>query len=614
MNPAVDTVELPFRTRDGRQIAILRIAAPSSRGQRPTLLVLKDADARAWHEEVIQLLEGVSYDYELETTSGGSRLRPGVAKRSGLSTDVLERGRIEPGAYTGVLTLVLEDTSGRSLATASVEVRSTKLTYRQEYRRMLDDIADVAMDLLVDVSAPTGAWLKPLTSASPPSLVQRFFFIRHVVLGDEFRGAITRIVARPHELAHRETTRQSVRRHLRPSGRLAAQLASGQPRMPVPASHTLHGRLSSFPNQVSVATVSLTVDTPENRFVKFVLESFADLLGDISAALNRAPDNTYRHVITECNEIRDELVRMAGQSPFDAVDQPLRTLPLGSPVLQRRSGYREILRTWINFNLSTTLAWEGGDDLFVAGKRDVATLYEYWAFFQLLEVVTSVFTLEGGAARVLLEPIDLGLSLRLKAGRKLAFYGRWDGPAGALQMRFSYNRTFSRRSNPPGDTERSYPNGGSWTRPMRPDYTVSLWPNEMTEAAAEASNAILHMHFDAKYRIDRLAELFDEPVSDEADGIGAHMADERVTSETSSSGGAKRDDFLKMHAYRDAIRHSASAFILYPGAEDRKWREFEEIIPGLGAISLVPGNPRGRESIKTLLQAGIEVSLGHPPI
>jgi predicted component of viral defense system (DUF524 family) len=148
---------------------------------------------------------------------------------------------------------------------------------------------------------------------------------------------------------------------------------------------------------------------------------------------------------------------------------------------------------------------------------------------------------------------------------------------------------------------------------MRPDYTVSLWPNEMTEAAAEASNAILHMHFDAKYRIDRLAELFDEPVSDEADDIGAHMADEGVTSETSSSGGAKRDDFLKMHAYRDAIRHSASAFILYPGAEDRKWREFEEIIPGLGAISLVPGNPRGRESIKTLLQAGIEVSLA-PPI
>ena len=44
----------------------------------------------------------------------------------------------------------------------------------------------------------------------------------------------------------------------------------------------------------------------------------------------------------------------------------------------------------------------------------------------------------------------------------------------------------------------------------------------------------------------------------------------------------------QMHAYKDAIRRSGGAYILYPGATDETFRGFHEIIPGLGAFSVNP--------------------------
>ena len=43
-----------------------------------------------------------------------------------------------------------------------------------------------------------------------------------------------------------------------------------------------------------------------------------------------------------------------------------------------------------------------------------------------------------------------------------------------------------------------------------------------------------------------------------------------------------------MHAYRDAIRRSAGAYIIYPGTQRKYYRGYHEILPGLGAFPLRP--------------------------
>ena len=111
---------------------------------------------------------------------------------------------------------------------------------------------------------------------------------------------------------------------------------------------------------------------------------------------------------------------------------------------------------------------------------------------------------------------------------------------------------------------------------MRPDFTISMWPMYMTEEESEKANEIVHVHFDAKYRIEAIDQFF---------GGTVDLDQERVDQER---GTYRRQDLLKMHAYRDAIRRTDGAYILYPGDVNREWRMFTELLPGLGAISLRP--------------------------
>ena len=44
-----------------------------------------------------------------------------------------------------------------------------------------------------------------------------------------------------------------------------------------------------------------------------------------------------------------------------------------------------------------------------------------------------------------------------------------------------------------------------------------------------------------------------------------------------------------MHAYKDAIRRTGGAYILYPGTDNQNpLKGFHEIIPGLGAFAIRP--------------------------
>ncbi|WP_353717540.1 nuclease domain-containing protein [Dyadobacter sp. 676] len=63
-----------------------------------------------------------------------------------------------------------------------------------------------------------------------------------------------------------------------------------------------------------------------------------------------------------------------------------------------------------------------------------------------------------------------------------------------------------------------------------------------------------------------------------------------------------RDDLLKMHSYKDAIRRTAGAYVLYPGAGVYKRKGFHELIPGLGAFAIRPSRTdSGRDELKRFL-------------
>jgi hypothetical protein len=58
-----------------------------------------------------------------------------------------------------------------------------------------------------------------------------------------------------------------------------------------------------------------------------------------------------------------------------------------------------------------------------------------------------------------------------------------------------------------------------------------------------------------------------------------------------------------MHTYNDAVRRTAGSYILYPGEDtETKLSKFHEIVPGVGAFVLKPGNPECRDALKNFLR------------
>lgn len=582
---SVFEANLPLTTPDGRRVADVRICFAGAFSPDP-LVVISRAEAFKWHEQPVQILEDFSYDYEILLPFQGARLRPGAVRKGALSTDQYERGRIEPGANVGVLEIVLENASGRSVASGLLEVRSRKLEYREHYRRMLDALATRALDLMVHIATPANVWLRPSRDATPASIVRRFFFLKGLLRGGDFFGAMAAISSNPHEMLHRREGLQSITRGIRGSRSGFRSLASGQPRRPVPSTHRLYSCLKSLPSFVPHPQLMATRDTPENRFVKYVLKRFEEFLLEVQRRLSSANPTAYANVISECSELRDQVSNLAAGGVFRDVADDMVSIPAGSPVLQRRSGYREVLRAWTQFNLSSALSWQGMDDMFLAGQKNIATLYEYWVLFQFVDILRNRGVL-GSMEDVVFAKDSAGLQVKLKAGKEASLYGFWAAGSRRVGIRFSYNRLFARQPNPPGDPEISYPNPGAWTRNMRPDFTLSAWPVDLDEHSAERAGQMVHLHFDAKYRADKLEDLF-----------GDQEPEPGTTSMTSKVAAVRRDDLLKMHAYRDGIRKSECAFVIYPGTENVRWRVYTELLPGLGAIALVPGRAEGVEFLE----------------
>jgi hypothetical protein len=124
-----------------------------------------------------------------------------------------------------------------------------------------------------------------------------------------------------------------------------------------------------------------------------------------------------------------------------------------------------------------------------------------------------------------------------------------------------------------------------------------VWPAILKEKDAEKQDLIVHVHFDAKYKVTQ----FQIQTSTDKDLIEQEENNER-------KGIYKNADLLKMHAYKDAIRRSGGAYVLYPGTEKKEIRGFHEIIPGLGAFSV---NPTGQTNDISELSKFIDLVIDH---
>jgi len=558
-----------------------------------------EVEALQYGETAIQLRESERYEYEvLVEGKQDLRLRCSLsARRRSLGISGWpDAGLIETRSFCGTLLMELvegtADLDKAPVASALIDIRSLKLDYRTEYRGMVRRMSDEIAGLVIDSRASAKfSFASNYQERSDQGWLQlQLELLREIIDSGEFSAALQRILTYPHERLSTTIDSVAADRPIRWSSSAVRQLATGNPRRDLPLDHPLRIKagLTSVADRVQVPRRSSDADTAENRFVKHALGEFRAFLSHAMEVF--ASSHGWGASSALAKRLSLTIDDWLSRALFLQVGD-MRFAPLGSPVMQRKAGYREILRWWLRFRTAADLSWEGGEDLFRAGQRDVATLYEYWLFFELLSWFCNKCR---GGERPPIEDLIDGLadgspSLKLKKRVELGpFSGVVEGSHRGLNAKFSYNRRFGVTK------ERSA--GGSWTRALHPDYTLTFWPEGMAEKTAEQSELLVHIHFDAKYRVEDINGLF-----------GSELVDGE---EEAADGNYKRQDLLKMHAYRDAIKRSHGAYVLYPGRSNApvQFTGFHEMLPGLGAFGIAPdenGQAQGISSLEKFLEDAI---------
>lgn len=468
--------------------------------------------------------------------------------------------RVARPISAGVLDLVFGNAVGRHRAgpLGILHVHSGKWS-GENYAWMLEDMTRRAAALPFSATAASSLPYGRTDVNAPDVLYHTFVWLRHALLEREdapLLGALRAIVGDPHRRMAREERRVPTERATRLTARGLSEVVEGRlPLVRVARGRGLVGG-DYFPAEVTESVARSTVDTAENRFVLAFLESCGFLVEGMQRGTEGIDRRLARRLKDDCTEMEGQLASIRQHRMWENVGR-MHTFPGSSPVLQRRSAYREVLHHHMMMRMaSQALPLDEAEVVRLLEVRDIAKLYEVWTAFVVMDAVTRF---KGPPMRATRWRDDhLGTQV---AGGLLA---RWaDG------TEVAYNASYS-----PG----SGFHGRSWSLNLRPD--VALW------VPAGPSQG-LHF-FDAKFKR--------KPIEAEDDA--------------ESEAQAQSADLHKMHTYRDAIAVCRSAWVLYPGTTQRAWcppASGGEGVLGIGEIPLVPGEA------PTALQCLVERILGEAP-
>lgn len=563
-----DSVQLSLRTSEGRVIGALLVS--NLPGRQDTVPSAGGG---------VALREGATYRYEISADATNVDIEP----RELFDPDDASwrQGRLRPGQAVGRLRIQVVDRTTGEAAAADVDVLAVKLDHETEYRQMLTDISAFAAEAVLQGFAPSTLDLAP--GDLPVGLLYlRFAMIAAYLQDPAFESAIVRVTSQPHRTWVSELEIRPIGSPFPAGAAFRRAVCAPGPRVPWPAGPA---GLASLPAALTRDRAEASVDNSANKFVKFALERWRatalELLDVLSLASQNVESGPLRRGLQIAADVGAQLDEYLAHPIFREVSS-LRRMPTSDQVLLKRAGYREVFRTFAMTESGPTVRIDRGDgaDVFAASQRNIATLYEFWCFLAVVDSLGRVCG-EVQTARAFAVAGD-GMSLTMRSGRASKLSWRVTRGGRQLRVEVFFNRTFSG-----GDDRR-----GSWSQAMRPDCSVRIRPEGSTPSRVQTDDLEVWLHFDAKYRVDNLlAQL-----------TSALDSDESLEGAT-TSGGAKRDDLLKMHAYRDAIARTAGAYVLYPGSEIKDIRRhpgFKEALPGLGAFPLRPsseGMPSSSQAI-----------------
>lgn len=440
-----------------------------------------------------------------------------------------------------------------------IEVITYKLDYHEDFRYLLNRIADKMTDLLLQVGESTGVRFETDYNREAEDYI-KIIHLRQMFMEDSLRIAIESIMRSPNVKLTSEQVQESLAKLRNPDIYLISSKAAF-------LDYNQGGPLSKqflgyTPTELFETHKHETFDTPENRYIKNFLE---DLLSDCQRISRTIEKNYYNDTvnpirweaaINELNQWTNMLYEWLTEPIWKEVGL-MQYMPSNSQVLQKKEGYRNVLKADIKYQLALKLKWnpELIYDEAYGEIKPIYDLYEIWCYFRLREVLVSLFGLEKTTDFWKIDNDKLSVNLKKGVGSKSSFEGIYGNYKVIVEL--YYNRLFKGNE---------YKTTGSYSIDFKPDYTLYI--------QIPSIDTKVFIHFDAKYSFE-ITNFYSE--------------DDDLHS-------AKRIHLEKMHAYKDAIRNSLGAYVLYPGNVEKIYMDTTEGLQGIGAYPLRPASEEGDES------------------
>jgi len=499
----------------------------------------------------IMLLENTKYHILFDSEEDEAELFPFIVSSE---RSVFEKLNFELGdnkiagfldfkSYVGKTLLDIRTRDGREYI--PVEVRSKKINYYEDYPRMLSDLSDQISSLILESDSPTFQRFV-VDKYKLKTFYEDFIILEHIFRPENLPSAAEYINRNFYTRLKREI-------EVVPAA-LASNMDVGElPRTLEPVNIGSDGEIKNLPQ----VYLEETPDTPENRFYKYFLESLENL---ILRLLENSPKG---YIKDSLKSFLDEIEYQLSRDWLRDVNR-LEYLPLNSQVLQKRDGYRDILRYFFILDLSLRFTWNELEESFKGFEKRLSQIYEYWCYFKLIKILEDI-TGERVNPLEIFKISQWKVEIRRGYESMLKFtLNMSDDP---ITVNLSYNRKFANSTR-----------CRSYSLPFRPDYSILVDIGECT----------YFIHFDAKYRSKITSTDFYE------------MKKRDLEEEFQRK--YKAGDIYKMHTYKDAILHSIGAYILYPGDEEVIFKEYIDEIPSVGAFPLNPGNSKNEEKLKKFIK------------
>lgn len=435
--------------------------------------------------------------------------------------DTLISGVINFGNTVGYTDFDIYSDDRKNLS-FKIEVFPSKISYKEDYNLMIDDISEMVCEVALDFMQKT--YRTYALGDDRSSLLSVYFQILSVIFRD-YMNAVNRITAVPH---HKLVTEHYVvpAHKARRTDRVSEKWIMKHPDQVILESGNI------VAEKVLTAVKQVTYDTSENRFVKFILSSTVKKLEAFKKRYVGSVKQTEAHVIEDADHMIREVRRILNMSFLHDVSEYSAAQSM-SLVFGMAPGYRELYKCYIMLQKSLSV----NGDVFKMSPKDTAQLYEYWCFIKLFSLLKKTYELK---TPDIIKVDNNGITVTLIKGVKSE--ARFVNPDTGELITLAYNPSESKTQ------------------------TVNQKPDNVLELQKLGTDVAYKYVFDAKYRIENNPDGAFYPDSNpgpKVDDINTmHRYRDSIVYENPKS----KFTFEKT---------MFGAYILFPYEDEKKYSEYE---------------------------------------